>query len=242
MTIIQTPAHENNYSKGRGGKVPNKIILHWIVGSLSSADNTFQRSDRRVSSHYGIEDETIHQYVNEDNTAWHASNFVVNQESIGIEHSGGELLPDETRRKPSNKTHETSARLVRDICDRYSIPIDKRHIFPHNKYSPTECPGSLDIDRIVQLAKLDQLAEDELVITLQTRIPQILDVQGNPMEVQTVRSKINDLSRDLENERNTCDSKVNKIKVEYERLLLRKVSDFDAIDLFRLGFKKLFGK
>lgn len=153
MTVIQIPAHTNNYTKGRGGKTPNKVILHWIVGTLASADKTFQNPDRKASAHYGIEDDVVHQYVDEGDTAWHASNWEVNQESVGIEHSGGDLLSDGTRRKPSDKTHETSAMLVRQICDRYNIPIDDKHILPHNKYSATQCPGTLDIPRIIELAK-----------------------------------------------------------------------------------------
>lgn len=37
----------------------------------------------------------------------------------------------------------------------------------------------------------------EGVITDQTKIPQVLDGQGNPMEVQAIRSKLNDQERDL---------------------------------------------
>lgn len=154
MNITQIPAHPNNYSVGRNGKTPNKVILHWIVGTLASADTTFQNPLRKASAHYGVEDDKVHQYVQEKDTAWHATNLTVNQESIGIEHSGGDLLPDGvTRRKPSEATHQTSAKLVAEICKRYNITIDADHILPHNKFSTTQCPGTLDINRIIGIAK-----------------------------------------------------------------------------------------
>ena len=154
MDIKQVPAHTNNYGVGRNGQTVNKIIVHWIVGTLESADVTFQRATRKASAHYGIGDNEIHQYVQEEDTAWHASNLTVNRESVGIEHEGGWLLPDEkSRQEPSEETHKTSGLLVADICKRYNIPIDREHILPHNKYSNTQCPGTLDIDKIISYAK-----------------------------------------------------------------------------------------
>lgn len=151
MEIKQVPAHTNNYGVGRSGKHPKRIILHWIVGTLSSADKTFQSPTRKASAHYGIEGNTIHQYVSEDDTAWHASNLSINRESIGIEHSGGDLVNGK-RRKPSQQTHETSAKLVADICKRHNIPCTREFIEPHNKHSSTQCPGTLDIDLIIRMA------------------------------------------------------------------------------------------
>ena len=155
MNITQVPAHTNNYGVGRAGKTINKVIVHWIVGSLASADATFKNPDRKASAHYGIEDDKIHQYVSEVNTAWHAGNLTVNRESIGIEHSGGEFLADKVNRRiPSEETHKTSVALVAQICKRYNIPIDRDHILPHNKFSATTCPGTLSIDKIISYAKV----------------------------------------------------------------------------------------
>ena len=105
-------AHANNFEKGRRGKSVNKIILHWIVGTLESADATFAKADRLASAHYGIGDADIHQYVHESDAAYHAGNLTVNLESIGIEHEGGPDLP------VSEATIQTSINLVADICQR----------------------------------------------------------------------------------------------------------------------------
>lgn len=159
MNIIQKPAHPNNYTVGRGGKKIDKVIVHWIVGSLASADATFANPDRKASAHYGIENSNVHQWVKETDTAWHAGNWNANQTSIGIEHSGGELQSGGLRRTPSETTHKTSAKLIADICRRHNIPINKDTIVPHNKFSATQCPGTLDINKLIDLALQAQTPE-----------------------------------------------------------------------------------
>jgi len=145
--IKQVPANKNNYGVGRNGEKIDKIIVHWIVGTLESCDATFQNPTRLASAHYGIGDDEIHQYVKEEDTAWHAGNLTVNRQSIGIEHEGGPDLPI------SETTYQTSARLINEICQRYSIPIDREHIKGHREIKATQCPGTLDIDRLVNMAK-----------------------------------------------------------------------------------------
>jgi len=156
MKIIdRKPIPPSNYKVGRNSIKIGTVVMHWIVGNLASADGAFHNPSRIASAHYGIEGNTIFQWVGEDLTAYHAGNFATNLKSIGIEHSGGELLADNTRRKPSQQTHETSAQLVADIAKRYRIPLDRNHVKKHNEVSdsPTQCCGSLDIDWIVARAK-----------------------------------------------------------------------------------------
>lgn len=142
MNITWIGANSSNYTQGRDRPV-DKIVVHWIVGTLEAADATFQDGRRKASAHYGVGGEDIHQYVKEEDTAWHAKDWDANSSSIGIEHEGGPDLPI------SDKTYETSSLLIRDICRRYDIPIDDNHIFPHNKYAATTCPGTLDIHRLI---------------------------------------------------------------------------------------------
>lgn len=157
MNITQVPAHKNNYGVGRAGKSIKYIVLHWIVGRLESCDATFQNANRKASSHYGIGDNDVHQYVQEKDTAWHASNLNMNQESIGIEHEGGWEDPAGSgkRVKPSQQTHETSAQMVADIAKRYKIPLDREHVIRHNEVqgAATACCGTLDVDWIVNRAR-----------------------------------------------------------------------------------------
>jgi N-acetylmuramoyl-L-alanine amidase CwlA len=135
-----------NYTEGRQTKV-DRIVLHWIVGTLSAADAVFKRKESAVSAHYAVGGTEIHQYVEEENTAWHAGKWEVNSRSIGIEHEGSPTLPI------SEKTYETSAVLIADICNRYELPINRTTIMEHRDVVSTECPGTLDTSKLIKLAK-----------------------------------------------------------------------------------------
>ena len=147
MTIQWIGANSANYQKGRGGRQIKYIVLHWVVGRLEAADATFQDPKRIASAHYGVGDNEIHQYVKDEDTAYHAGNFQVNQESIGIEHEGGPDLPI------SEATYFTSATLVADLAKRYAIPLDISNIWLHREIKATQCPGTLDRERIINMAK-----------------------------------------------------------------------------------------
>lgn len=202
MKITWKPAHPNNYGVGRNGILVDRIVLHWIVGSLTSADATFANPNRLASANYGVGSKEIHQYVSETNTAWHAGNFEMNQRSIGIEHEGGPNLPI------SEETYLTSIELVADICRRYSIPCDRTHIRKHSEVSnsPTICPGTLDVDRIIReanklLATLPVVPPTpQPVINDQTKIligKSPLGTDFGTIEVGAIKSKLFDGERDL---------------------------------------------
>lgn len=139
--MIQVPSP--NYTAGRTQAI-SKVIIHWIVGNLASADSQFKNPASGVSAHYGVEDGTIHQYVAENNTAWHAKQ--ANPFSIGIEHSAA---PD---RPASDATYDTTSTLIAQICKRYNLNPDTA-IEPHNKYVATQCPGTMDLQRIKNSVK-----------------------------------------------------------------------------------------
>lgn len=146
--VTQVPAHTNNYSKNIYPKTG--IVLHWIVGSLASADKTFQDPARVASTHYGIgKNGEIHQYVEDKYTAYHAGVGSYNRSHFGIEHEGGHLY-NGVRVKPSQQCHDSSVRLVAWLCETYNIPCDRKHIIRHKETGyATECCGTLDIDYIV---------------------------------------------------------------------------------------------
>lgn len=145
MNIIWKGAHANNFQVGRAGNSVKKIVIHWIVGSLESADATFQKPDRIASAHYGIGDKDVHQYVKEEDTAYHCGNLTTNRQSIGIEHEGGPDLPI------SEATYKSSAELVASLCRKYAIPVDRTHIIKHSEVKATQCPGTFDIDKLISM-------------------------------------------------------------------------------------------
>lgn len=125
----------------------DRIIIHWFgVGKQAGADAQFQKPDG-TSAHYSIEDNSIHQYVKEENVAYHAGVYAMNQRSIGIEHSA------EPNRPASEDTYKNSGLLVAEICKRYNIPLDRTHILKHSEVKATQCPGTMDLDKIINLAK-----------------------------------------------------------------------------------------
>lgn len=192
MDIKWIGCSSSNFMVGRYDEVkkvhviPNVITMHWMAGRIAATDATFQDGRRQASAHYGIEDTTVHQYVKEEDTSYNAGVWEVNLRSISIEHSGGPNLPI------SEETYKTSIDLITDICKRHNIPADTDHIKPHNAFTATQCPGTLDVNRIIlEVAKRLQAPPD----------PQKVKVDlGSPwgvMEVQAITSKLNDLSRDL---------------------------------------------
>lgn len=133
--------HTDHYSVGRDGTSVDRIVIHYIVGDLAAADATFADPESYVSAQYGIGEGSLHQYVSELNTAWHAGNFAMNQRSIGIEHSAD---PD---RAPSESTYEISIDLCTRICREYGLDPDTQ-IIEHGSVVPTACPGTVSMSRI----------------------------------------------------------------------------------------------
>lgn len=146
-----------NYTAGRGGNKVSGIIMHWIVGNLASADAQFQKPGG-VSATEGIEDDNVHQYVAEENTAYHAGDFPTNQRTIGIEHSAA------PGRSPSEATYETSGQRVAYYAKKYGFEVNNQTVRSHSTVVATRCSGSnadgtvreaggLDINRIIRRAK-----------------------------------------------------------------------------------------
>lgn len=145
MTLTKIAIPTTNYDTS--SKPKTKIVIHWIVGNLASADAVFKKVGGGTSAHYGVEDDQVHQYVEEQYTAYHAGNYAVNQESIGIEHSAS---PD---RPASEATYKTSGELIYQISKRHNIPLDRQHIIKHSEVKATQCPGTMDLDKLINIAK-----------------------------------------------------------------------------------------
>lgn len=161
-TFIQSP----NFTSGRKGFTPIAIVIHIMEGSLDGTDSWFKSKISSVSAHYGIGiNGEVHQYVQENDSAWHAGRvnaptwpliksagnglFVnPNYYTIGIEHEG-----DETTNW-SDATYQSSSAMIRDIAQRWNIPIDRQHIIGHHEiYSVKACPGNkVDFNKLISMA------------------------------------------------------------------------------------------
>lgn len=128
-----------SFTQGRQGKSIDGFIIHWIVGNLASADATFANRARNTSAHYGVEDDNVHQYVDDANTAYHAGDWNVNLTTIGIEHSA------QPGRAASDKTYESSAQL---IAQKIREGKGKNYLRSHSVIVATQCSGTVDPVRI----------------------------------------------------------------------------------------------
>lgn len=137
-----------NYSKGRNGKNIDFIVIHWFgIGGIEGAISSFQNPSRQASAHYLVSNSRIVKMVDEADTAWHAGVLDINQRSIGIEHDAN------LDRDLSEESYQTAGKLIREIADRHGIPLDREHIKGHNEFKATQCPGTINIDKLIEIAK-----------------------------------------------------------------------------------------
>lgn len=154
-----------NFWNNRNGNKPEAVVVHIMDGTLAGTDSHFASPATEVSSHYGIgQTGEIHQYVKEENAAWHAGrinnpswsllkpNVNPNFYTIGIEHEGKPetVWPDAMKK--------ASAMLIADVCKRWNIPIDRVHVIGHYQIDGVRrpnCPAynKAIIDEIISLAK-----------------------------------------------------------------------------------------
>lgn len=152
-----------NFWSGRRGYKPEAVVIHIMDGTLAGTDAWFADSKSQVSAHFGIgKNGEVHQYVKEEDTAWHAgridnpdwklikSNVNPNLYTIGIEHEG---KSDDVW---TGAMKQASVTLIREVCERWEIPMDRDHIIGHYQIfsKKPNCPAKNKqiIDELVSLA------------------------------------------------------------------------------------------
>ncbi|WP_282801111.1 N-acetylmuramoyl-L-alanine amidase [Secundilactobacillus kimchicus] len=149
-----------NASSRCGWGIDRIIIHHNATTNKNTAMNTWVKgAPANTSAHYEVTPTEIIGCVGEQYAAWHAGGTggsdvpriaCPNQRSIGIENLNSTGAP---HWKVDPQTVANTARLVADICKRYHIPLDRKHVLGHNEVTSTACPGGLDVDEVVRLAK-----------------------------------------------------------------------------------------
>lgn len=71
MVTRQWWANGTNYTVGRQDKIRGIVIHHAASTSLDSIGQVFSQPGRGGSAHYGVGGKQVHQYVREEDTAWH---------------------------------------------------------------------------------------------------------------------------------------------------------------------------
>jgi N-acetyl-anhydromuramyl-L-alanine amidase AmpD len=107
------------------------IVIHDTEGSFDSTVQWFQNPLAYTSAHYVIRssDGAVAQMVHTKDVAWHAGNWNVNSQSIGIEHEG---VAVDGATWYTDAMYRSSAKLVRYLANRYHIPLDRQHILGHD--------------------------------------------------------------------------------------------------------------
>jgi hypothetical protein len=145
---LRGPIPESNYTVGREANAIDLIVDHWTVVMFEGAIRRFKDPTSRLSAHYVIgQDGRIAQLVSEDDTAYHAGRYEVNLRWIGIEHEASPMMA------PTDALYAASAQLHLEIANRYGLALEAGStVLPHRAIVPTECPGTLDLERIVREA------------------------------------------------------------------------------------------
>lgn len=171
QNITQIPCAKSNFRKGRPAHFEvEAIVIHVIDGDQSAADATFTDDTltERRSAHYSISQRgDIHQYVAEEDTAYHAGivhkptwpglrrnsngTFInPNFYTIGIEHEGRANDPW------SDEMYKASAELIASIASRHPrlAPLTRANVIHHREIrSNKTCPGTkADLGRLIRLA------------------------------------------------------------------------------------------
>ncbi len=160
VTEILSP----NFTKGRNGYKPEIIVIHIMAGTLEGTSSWFKDPKSQVSAHYGVgvKGQKI-RYVLDTDTAWangrvDKPNFKLykpginpNLYTLSIEHEGQDLS------KGTATMIETSAKLVKELADKYGIPLDRDHVIGHYQIYGLKpnCPSTDKgiIDTIIAKAK-----------------------------------------------------------------------------------------
>lgn len=141
-----TNRNSPNFTAGRGGKKIDKIIIHWWGDPATNPStigvvNVLCNPARQASAHFVASgtNREVYQIVNDSDTAWHAGDWNANQTSLGVECDP----------RCRDEDYDVIAELIADLWKYYG----KLPLFPHNKYSPTQCPGNYDLGRLARLAE-----------------------------------------------------------------------------------------
>jgi hypothetical protein len=128
----QIPRNPDGTLLARAAARITHVVVHVLQGHYAHAIQSWQRGTACFKPHYVISHAgEITQVVPERHLAQHANR--ANGFSIGIEHDGFATDPAQF----TEAMYASSANLVRDICIRYGIPVDRTRIIGHD-----EAPGT----------------------------------------------------------------------------------------------------
>ncbi|WP_443076077.1 N-acetylmuramoyl-L-alanine amidase [Streptomyces sp. NBC_01716] len=131
----------------------DRVIIHVVQGSYRTALKVFKDPAHQAATHYVVrKDGHVAQMIRELDVAYQAGNRSYNERGVGIEHEGFVDRPEDF----TDAMYASSARLTAGICERYGIPVDRKHIIGHVEVPGTDHtdPGPhWDWDRYMKLVR-----------------------------------------------------------------------------------------
>lgn len=169
MVTKYMPAYEGNYTRGRAryGTIKEITIHHCAaILSIEELGRVWQRVGRRGSSHYGVSDTAVGQYVREEDIAWTNGNWAANCRAVTIEVSNSDKAPNWP---VSEASFETLIKLVADIAMRNNLGtlVLGENLTWHQMYDATACPGPYLLSRMQDIAdRANQIISASQVLPL----------------------------------------------------------------------------
>lgn len=208
LEITLIGAHPQNQSEGRGGVLPEAVVLHIAAGTLPGMDAWFNNPASGVSAHYGVgKAGDIHQYVAVGNTAF--ANGIVedghrpgliddnlaaghrpNAWTISIEHEG--QSGDRLSLAQWRASTALAAVLFRDHilphAAQTGAAVNRDRILMHRDISPKSRPMCPGWDEAYQAAYIAEMARLLAGGGLDTRdLLDALTVQADDLEQRAHR-------------------------------------------------------
>lgn len=147
-----------NYNKypPEDDKHIDHITAHWMSGYLAGTDATFQNPGTVVNgrgtnaaTNFGVGQTEVHQYVRLQDYHHGDGDKISNMTGASVEHEGGPSIPI------TDAVYENSAQLMAKIMkhalwrggDKLEVGVN---FFPHDHWTTTSCPGTLDLPRLAR--------------------------------------------------------------------------------------------
>lgn len=139
ITKMLTPF---NFDKGNLGR--KYIVIHYTGNATDTAKanaNFFRTANRGASAHYFVDETSIYQVVEDDNTAWAVGRNFGGNNLFGICTNGNSLSIEmcSTNGRIATKTFDNTVELTAKLMKKYGISIDR--VVRHYDVCSKSCPG-----------------------------------------------------------------------------------------------------
>ncbi|NJD05378.1 MAG: N-acetylmuramoyl-L-alanine amidase [Methylococcaceae bacterium] len=185
-----------NFTEGRKGLKPDAVVVHGF-DDLATTRALFSDPKSNQSCHYvAAADGTVHQYVDEADTAYHAGLVInpswrllrqgvnPNLHTLGV---AAAVSPDVPW---PDGLYETVAQLIRDLASQWGFDPDSDHIVLHSEIRASKnCTGK-GFNRKTLLDRITEIAPSPAVRTIAAQTVQLLSKANLRDGAPTVRSRI----------------------------------------------------